>query len=882
MHGKSAFAGDGVATSRRRPDGIRLDGVRKKSAKIEKNCLRRSIDGIRRFFRTPSRRIPSGRRLDGVATPSIRRLPQMRICQNASWLPWDATVPLSSFDHQPGFSRIICRNLAGTPESTNDSPPFFTGPSPFHQSRSVNNALGLLSFKKRFGASGRQMEILDRAKNWPTELEQFDLLHNREIQKFGLVYIAKGQEKRDEILGNNIGSAEFEAFVGGLGWEMNWQDLQGFLPTIGKGTGDESSSTIHYATPTLELVFHVSTRLNPGAQEPSLFRFKYIDHIVSNCDPTTQAALKAVFGLFMSKIEDLESRLARSEQYQRRSTVVLTGLPVEEGEDSTNIVDRTCAFLSNASTVNVKREDVQALHRNGPINAPNNDSASGTGSKTPSITIRLHNFNQKDALLNMYQKRAKRGGASVYSLCETNTSMFDSFNAYCLPGYTAYHSPNVTNKVKGSGISIFVKNDVNFNLCNSFNRNGKSFQSYGGSIKLTNGQSVNVICVYRYHTCSDWDIWFEEIESLLTKACTTKTIITGDFNLNLFKLDNSSVIRRYFNIFNSFGLVPMISRATNHTHNASTLIDQTWSNIVSPENRSYLVPNLSVSTHVPTLCVFPDPYVVHDPGPITITSTNFSSSSLINFRKEYEITCIPLIHSIATGYNDIDIANAFSDYYNQLTLLYEKHFVKHKIITNQRNQNSKPWVSLSLARACRVKSVLYKKWVSARGTANESAAAAEYRSYRSVLRDLLVTARDNFFTSKFMKCNNDIKKCWAVINDIRGKGRKAVYPSCVIVENNTVTDAREIANSMNSYFSTVASNLNSHNVYSLCETNTSMFDSFNAYCLPGYTAYHSPNVTNKVKGSGISIFVKNDVNFNLCNSFNRNGKSFQSYGGSKY
>ena len=64
---------------------------------------------------------------------------------------------------------------------------------------------------------------------------QNTLLFSREIQKFGLVYIAKGQEKRDEILGNNIGSSEFEAFVGGLGWEMNWQDLQGFLPTIGKG-----------------------------------------------------------------------------------------------------------------------------------------------------------------------------------------------------------------------------------------------------------------------------------------------------------------------------------------------------------------------------------------------------------------------------------------------------------------------------------------------------------------------------------------------------------------------------------------------------------------------------------------------------------------------
>eukprot|EP00116_Pleurobrachia_bachei_P019394 sb/3479656/ len=84
---------DGVATpSRRRPDGIRLDGVRKNLRKSRKNCLRRSIDvetGLRRYvhrfsFRyrlelrliyrlgvvTPPKPVTwSRRRLDAVSTP---------------------------------------------------------------------------------------------------------------------------------------------------------------------------------------------------------------------------------------------------------------------------------------------------------------------------------------------------------------------------------------------------------------------------------------------------------------------------------------------------------------------------------------------------------------------------------------------------------------------------------------------------------------------------------------------------------------------------------------------------------------------------------------------------------------------------------------------
>ena len=59
-----------------------------------------------------------------------------------------------------------------------------------------------------------------------------------------------------------------------------------------------------------------------------------------------------------------------------------------------------------------------------------------------------------------------------------------------------------------------------------------------------------------------------------------QVILTGDFNLNLFKLDNSSNVRRYFDLISSFGLVPMMSIATNHTHNSS-LIDQMWTNMSS-------------------------------------------------------------------------------------------------------------------------------------------------------------------------------------------------------------------------------------------------------------------------------------------------------------
>ena len=124
--------------------------------------------------------------------------------------------------------------------------------------------------------------------------------------------------------------------------------------------------------------------------------------------------------------------------------------------------------------------------------------------------------------------------------------------------------------------------------------------------------------------------FFTDISALLEIVCNKNCIITGDFNFNMFNLE-SSLVRRYLNLFMSFGLAPLISHATNYTFNASTLIDQAWSNIISTDTKSYLVPPLTVSSHVPTVCYFSDPYKVVESGPRVIEKLVFNHNTLKSF-----------------------------------------------------------------------------------------------------------------------------------------------------------------------------------------------------------------------------------------------------------
>jgi hypothetical protein len=43
----------------------------------------------------------------------------------------------------------------------------------------------------------------------------------RETHKVAVIYVAKGQESRNEILSNRCGSPAYEAFLAALAWEVS-------------------------------------------------------------------------------------------------------------------------------------------------------------------------------------------------------------------------------------------------------------------------------------------------------------------------------------------------------------------------------------------------------------------------------------------------------------------------------------------------------------------------------------------------------------------------------------------------------------------------------------------------------------------------------------
>ena len=105
---------------------------------------------------------------------------------------------------------------------------------------------------------------------------------------------------------------------------------------------------------------------------------------------------------------------------------------------------------------------------------------------------------------------------------------------------------------------------------------------------------------------------------------------------------------------------------------------------------------------------------------------------------------------------------------------------------------------------------LYKHWkktCSKKCPKGSPTAYKHYCDYRRCLCKIIKHAKSKYYNTRIENHKGDPKKMWEVINQIRGKNKRAMKPQFVI-DNEKITNRRTIANAFNNYFSSIASKLN--------------------------------------------------------------------------
>lgn len=134
---------------------------------------------------------------------------------------------------------------------------------PFYFCRLLLDDLGMNSWDRR-----KKFHLLRKTSKLLRELKNLDSRQCRETHKIAVFYIAEGQEDKCSILSNEKGSQAYEDFVAGLGWEVDLSTHCGFMGGLQRN-GSTGQTAPYYATSTVEVIFHVSTRM-PSDSDDSL------------------------------------------------------------------------------------------------------------------------------------------------------------------------------------------------------------------------------------------------------------------------------------------------------------------------------------------------------------------------------------------------------------------------------------------------------------------------------------------------------------------------------------------------------------------------------------------------------------------------------------
>ncbi|XP_037397760.1 ral GTPase-activating protein subunit alpha-1 isoform X5 [Pygocentrus nattereri] len=159
----------------------------------------------------------------------------------------------------------IHMRAAGQPEPSPQRPQ-----SAFYYCRLLLNILGMNSWEKR-----SNFHLLKKNEKLLRELKNLDSRQCRETHKIAVFYVAEGQEDKHSILSNTSGSQAYEDFVSGLGWEVNLTSHCGFMGGLqrNKSTG---LTTPYFATSTVEVMFHVSTRMPPDSDDSLTKKLRHL------------------------------------------------------------------------------------------------------------------------------------------------------------------------------------------------------------------------------------------------------------------------------------------------------------------------------------------------------------------------------------------------------------------------------------------------------------------------------------------------------------------------------------------------------------------------------------------------------------------------------
>ena len=357
-----------------------------------------------------------------------------------------------------------------------------------------------------------------------------------------------------------------------------------------------------------------------------------------------------------------------------------------------------------------------------------------------------------------------------------------------IPGYNSAH--NFRDGRKGGGVSVFVRDTLNFDTFDELNISNEIFESVAIKLFCKNtNKELNVMGVYRPPNGNTNEFTNQLRDIIDRNSFTTQdTIITGDFNVCLLSEGHSQITSNFMNMMSSNFFRPLITRPTRFTENTATVIDHIWVNMPDTVN-SYIF-DCDITDHCPVFCRIDFPYV---------TKNDLTKVKFRNMKPENKQNFQNILQNIDWP----SIMNEITDEAEQtkkfLDILYKHYNRCFPIMTKTIGVKriSKPWITSALHKSINTKHNLFK--LVKRNQYNLDA----YNRYCNTLNNLIKLSRIDYYKQKFDAAKQDLKKTWSVINSTIRPGKKCSNITKMYHNNEVVSDSKLIAETLNNHFASI-------------------------------------------------------------------------------
>ena len=160
--------------------------------------------------------------------------------------------------------------------------------------------------------------------------------------------------------------------------------------------------------------------------------------------------------------------------------------------------------------------------------------------------------------------------------------------------------------------------------------------------------------------------------------------------------------------------------------------------------------------------------------------------------------------------DDNDTNASFNSFFSKFNNLLDTHLPLKKISIKNFKRRFKPWITLGIITSIKKRNNIRSRFLRAKSIENRTLLESQFKLYRNLLVTLIRKSKENHFRSFFSENTKNLRETWKGIrNIIEIKSKGDSFPTCILENGSSITDPIRIANKFNSYFTSIAHNIQS-------------------------------------------------------------------------